>query len=287
MKMPRKTLLKGVKRIVVKVGTSSLTDDDVISKHKIERLAADITGLLSRGYQVVLVTSGAISAGAGALHRQRNSLTIPERQALASVGQAILIDEYRHCFQGRGYAVGQILLTEDDVKHRRRFLNARHTMEALLEMKVIPIVNENDTVVVKEIKFGDNDTLSAHVASLVDADLLILLSDIDGFYWSLKDPEPVDEIRKITAEVTERAGGSGSIGGTGGMVTKLRAAEMMMRFGEKLIIANSSTPGILNRIMDGEKLGPCSSATGRSSAAGRNGWPCVKQGGWSFWTRER
>ncbi|MCP4135688.1 MAG: glutamate 5-kinase [bacterium] len=253
--MPRNELLKQVKKIVVKVGTSTISEDGILSGKKISNLVSDLAALNQRGYQVVLVSSGAISAGAGELQKGREQLTIPEKQAFAAVGQAVLINQYRKYFSRKGFTVGQILLTEDDVKHRRRFLNARHTLNALLDLGVIPIVNENDSVMVKEIKIGDNDTLSAHVASLIDADVLILLSDIDGFYNDLKDPAPVEEISKITNDVLKKAGGSGSIHGTGGMLTKIKAAQIIIRFGEMMVIANGSMPGVLNRIMNGEKIG--------------------------------
>ena len=252
--MQRKEYLKNIKRIIIKAGTSSLTDKGVISQEKIRRLVDDAAKLIGRGYQIVIVTSGAISAGAGALGKDRGNLTIPERQALASVGQVLLLNEYRLCFAEKGRIIGQVLLTEDDIKNRRRFLNGRNTIESLLSMGIIPIVNENDTVAVDEIKFGDNDTLSAHVACLIDAQLLIILSDVDGFFWDMGDEKPMEKIEKIVPEISERAGDAGSIGGTGGMVTKLRAAEFMLGLGEKMIIAKSSE-NVLNRIMDGENVG--------------------------------
>jgi glutamate 5-kinase len=253
--VPRKNLIKNVKRIVVKVGSSSVTDGGVISGRKIAAIVADIAALADRGYQVVLVTSGAISTGAGTLGKNVKSLTIPEKQACAAVGQTILMNEYRSKFSRRGMNVGQILLTDDDVRHRMRFLNARHTLEALLDLGIIPIVNENDSVAVTEIKFGDNDMLSAHVASLINAELLILLSDVDGFYMDLDDPEPVEEIHHVNEKIIELAGGSGSECGTGGMLSKIRAAEIIIRFGEKMVIANAKTKNILTRILDGEKIG--------------------------------
>jgi len=253
--VPRKNLIKGVKRIVVKVGSSSVTEGGVISGRKISALVADVAGLLGRGYQVVIVTSGAISTGAGLLKRNVKNLTIPEKQALAAVGQTILMNEYRSAFNKKGLHVGQILLTEDDVKHRTRFLNARHTLDTLLQLGIVPIVNENDSVAVNEIKFGDNDMLSAHVASLINADLLILLSDVDGFYMDMDDEEPVEEIYSITERIVDRAGGTGSEYGTGGMMSKIRSAEIIIRFGEKMVIANANTKQVLNRIMNGEKMG--------------------------------
>lgn len=253
--MPRKDLIQNIKRLVIKIGTSSLTEEGEICNRKVSRFVRQVCDILDEGYQVVIVSSGAITAGAGRIGKKRESLTIPEKQALASVGQALLINEYRKYFSRRGYEVGQVLLTEDDLKHRRRFLNARHTMEALLEMKVVPIVNENDTVVVKEIKFGDNDTLSAYITSLISADLLILLSDVKGFYMNLDDPCPVDEIHRVTDDIYQCAGGTASGHGTGGMLTKIRAAELIIRFGEKMVIASASEANVLKRILAGERVG--------------------------------
>ncbi len=253
--MPRKEYIQNVRRVVVKIGSSLITENNAISTNKISRLVADIISLTRSGYQVVVVSSGAISAGSGAMNKKRQLCTIPEKQAMASVGQSILMNEYRKCFNWEGREVGQILLTEDDVKHRRRFLNARHTLQALLEMDIIPIVNENDSVVIKEIKFGDNDTLSAHVANIIEADLLILLSDVDGFYWDMKDSHPVEEIHEIDDEVKKRSRGTSSQYGTGGMTTKITAAEIILRSGEMMIIANGNEEKVLTRIMNGEKLG--------------------------------
>ncbi|GAB4219793.1 MAG: glutamate 5-kinase [Spirochaetota bacterium] len=253
--MPRSAYLKHVKTIVVKVGSSLITDESGISKKQVTRLVDDVVFLLKKKYRIVIVSSGAISAGSAVMKKKRNLCTIPEKQALAAIGQSILMDVYRECFNKYGYEVGQILLTEDDVKHRRRFLNARHTLNALLEMGVVPIVNENDSVVIKEIKFGNNDTLSAHVANIVQANLLVLLSDVDGFYWDEGDTEPISEIHEINDEVRKRCRGAGSEHGTGGMYTKIKAGEMVIQSGEMMIIANGRTEHILRRIMQGEKIG--------------------------------
>ena len=253
--MPRKDLIKDVRRIVVKIGSSSITESGVISGRKISRLVSDAAVLIDRGYQVVLVTSGAIATGAGSMKKNVKNLTIPEKQAYAAVGQTILMNEYRAKFGRHGIRVGQILLTEEDVKHRTRFLNARHTLETLLRLGLVPIVNENDSVAIDEIKFGDNDTLSAHVANLINADILVLLSDIDGFYMNLDDPGPVEEIRSITDDIIERAGGSGSQYGTGGIASKIRAAEIIIQFGEMMVIADAKTKKVLQRIMGGENIG--------------------------------
>lgn len=274
--MPRKNLIKHVRRIVVKIGSSSVTDEGVISGRKISRLVADITELTGRGYQVVLVTSGAIATGAGSMGKNVKNLTIPEKQAYAAVGQTILMNEYRAKFSRHGVSVGQILLTEEDVKHRTRFLNARHTLETLLHLGLVPIVNENDSVAIDEIKFGDNDTLSAHVANLISADLLILLSDVDGFYMNMEDSAPVEEIRSITEDIIERAGGAGSRYGTGGMTSKIRAAEIIIQFGEMMIIANANTGKVLQRIMDGENIGTIFLG-GEKSLQGKKRWLALRR----------
>lgn len=253
--MERTELFKKIKRVVVKIGTSSITDDDRISASKIDGFARQISSIRSSGYEVVIVTSGAISAGAGILGMKRTNLAIPEKQALAAVGQAVLMNEYKACFAVYGCNVGQVLLTEDDMRHRTRFLNARNTLNALISMNVIPVINENDTVAVNEIKIGDNDTLSAHVYSLVEADLLVLLSDIDGFYNDLKDPEPLRFIGRITDDIRSKAGGSGTEHGTGGMVTKINAAEMIMRLGGMMVIADGGEQSVLESVLMGEKTG--------------------------------
>ncbi|OHD70080.1 MAG: glutamate 5-kinase [Spirochaetes bacterium RBG_16_49_21] len=253
--MPRKSVIKHVKRIVVKVGSSSVTDGRGISGGKISKIVGDVADIIKRGYQVVIVSSGAIAAGSASLKKNVKSLTIPEKQAFAAVGQTILMNEYRNKFSRRGLPVAQILLTEDDVRHRTRFTNASHTLETLLHRGIIPIVNENDSVAVNEIKFGDNDLLSAHVTSLINADLLILLSDVNGFYRYRDDPEPVEEVENITDSIVERAGGTGSAFGSGGMLSKIRAAELIMRFGQMMIIANAKEKNVLARIMNGERIG--------------------------------
>jgi len=253
--MKRSELFKKIKRVVVKIGTSSISESGIISSAKILKFTSDIIELRNMGYEIAVVTSGAISSGAGVLKLSRNNLSIPDKQALAAVGQAVLMNTYRQCFDKLGFNIGQILLTEDDMRSRKRFLNAKNAMDSLFKMNVIPVINENDTVAVDEIKFGDNDTLSAHVFNLIEADLLILLSDIDGFYYNLHDPEPVYEISVISDDIRKRAGGAGTEHGTGGMLTKINAAEMIMRFGGMMIIADGTEPNILKKIMSGEKKG--------------------------------
>lgn len=262
--MPRKEYIKHVKRIVVKVGSSTVTTPVGLNRPGIRNLVSQLAHLVSKGYQVVLVTSGAISAGKAQLTVSKKTLTVPEKQALASVGQSLLMEEYRKQFRKLGINTGQILLTEDDIKNRRRFLNARNALNTLLAMKVVPIINENDSVVIKEIRFGDNDTLSAHVTSLIDAQLLVILSDIDGFYHDLEDQEPAEEIHEIDEAILQKAGRPGSEMGTGGMVTKIRAAEIVMRFGEMMIIAQGNRKDVLIDIMKGKKIGTLFTGNGKS-----------------------
>ena len=197
-------------------------------RKKISRLADGVAALVTVGYRVMVVSSGAITAGRGPSRKKKQLLSIPEKQALAAVGQSILINEYRVPLKKRGSRWGRSFSPRTTSGTVPRYLNARNTFNALIDMGVIPIVNENDSVVVKEIKFGDNDTLSAHVSSLIDSDLLILLSDVDGYYHDLSDPAPVDEIDEITEDILQRAKGAGSSYGTGGMYTKIMAAELII-----------------------------------------------------------
>jgi len=270
--MPRSDYVSTVRRIVVKIGSSSISDSNGISGEKVSRFAGQISQLMNEGYEVVVVTSGAISAGVAECRRSRESLTVPQKQALAAVGQNVLMGVYREAFSRHSITIGQILMTEDDVKNRHRFLNIRNTMNMLLHMNVVPVINENDTVVVTEIRFGDNDTLSAHVAQLVEADLLILLSDIDGFYYDLSDPAPADIISAIDDKIRTCAGDAGSSHGTGGMRTKLSAADMMLRSGEMMVIADSSSDEVLTRILKGEKVGTLFAPADYSYLSGKKKW---------------
>ncbi|MCY6485312.1 glutamate 5-kinase [Clostridium aestuarii] len=258
--MNRKEYVKNIKRIVVKVGTSTLTHSTgLLNLNRIESLARQLSNIHNRGIEVILVSSGAIGAGIGKLGLKQKPSTLPEKQAAAAVGQGALLHMYEKLFSEYGKIVGQILLTREDISHRARFLNARNTFFALLEQGVIPIVNENDAISVDEIKFGDNDTLSAMVASVAEADLLIILSDIDGLYDSNPKTNPdaklIQYVDEITQEIEDSAGGAGSNLGTGGMITKINAAKIATYSGSSMIIINGSTDNILNHILDGEDVG--------------------------------
>ena len=248
------------KRIVVKVGTSLITDESGKLNHdRLESLVNQIAELASRGSQLILVTSGAIAAGVEGLGLGSRPTAIPELQAAASVGQGLLLHQYGKLFRKRNLQVGQVLLTQYDTTHRSQYLNARNTLKKLLDFGAVPIVNENDTTAVDEIRFGDNDTLAALVSCLIDADLLILLSDIDGLYTG--DPRVsgeaklLNEVEEITCEIEEIAGGVGSKFGSGGMVTKIRAAKIVTCAGAGMVIANGREDDILVKIMDKMPVG--------------------------------
>lgn len=248
------------KKIVIKVGTSTLTyDTGFINLRRVEKLARTISDLRHSGKDVILVTSGAVGVGMGKLGIKERPSCIKERQAMSAVGQGELIGIYSKFFSEYGCTAAQVLLTRDIVELEVRRKNAISTLDTLLKWGVIPIINENDTVSSDELEFGDNDTLSAIVATLTDADLLILLSDIDGLYD--KDPHKnedakfIDEIDEITDELLSIAGGSGTSRGTGGMITKLTAAKTATNAGINMVIASGEDPEIIYDILDGKQAG--------------------------------
>ncbi|HVK03912.1 MAG TPA: glutamate 5-kinase [Armatimonadaceae bacterium] len=240
-----------MKRVVVKIGTSTLTDPRTGGPDRVflNSLAAQIAQERERGRQVVLVTSGAIRAGMARLGLEERPRTIPGKQAAASVGQGVLMSLYGDIFANYGIAVGQVLLTRDDLHVRSRYVNARNTFEALFANGALPIVNENDTVAVDEIKVGDNDTLAALVTLLIDGDALLLLSDVNGLYNAdpaeFPDARLLARVEKLDDAVMAMAGGAGTPGGTGGMRTKLNAARIATGSGACLWIANGRRPHVL------------------------------------------
>ncbi len=248
------------KRIVIKIGSSSLTNPDgQMNEFCMPALVKAIAELYRNGWQPILVTSGAVAAGLGHLGWNRASLTMPERQAAAAVGQGLLMEKYNELFLTSGIKVGQILVTKEDLADRRRYINVRNTLNALLCNLVLPIVNENDTVAFAEIRFGDNDTLSALVAGLVEAELLIILTDIDGLYSSdpRKDPSAklIPVVQQVDEKIEKVAGGSGSPVGTGGMRTKLAAARIAARSGIRTVVTSGAKPETIVPIAAGEKMG--------------------------------
>ncbi|MEW6172838.1 MAG: glutamate 5-kinase [Bacillota bacterium] len=248
------------KRIVVKVGTSSLTHKTgKLNLSQIAKLVRELADAHNEGREVLLVTSGAVGAGMGRLGFKTRPRTIPEKQACAAVGQGLLLQRYEKLFSEHKITVGQVLLTRDDFSDRRRFLNARNALLTLLKFRVFPVINENDTVAVDEIRFGDNDTLSALVGDLVEAEMLLILSDVDGLYTDdpRKDPGArlIPEVTEITPELEKLAGGCGSTVGTGGMVTKFQAAQIVGRSGAVMVVAAAAADDIVRRVLAGENVG--------------------------------
>lgn len=247
-------------RIVVKVGTSTLTHaTGRLNIRRVEALCKVLSDLKNAGHEIILVSSGAIGMGVGKLMLTSRPTDMPTKQAAAAVGQCELMYVYDKLFSEYHHTVAQILLTGSDVENPQRHDNFRNTMFRLLELGALPIVNENDTVVTDEIAVGDNDTLGAVVAVSVAADLLVLLSDIDGLYTADPHKQPdarlIDRVETITPEIEALAGGKGSALGTGGMATKLSAAKLATEAGTDMIIANGQHPELLYEIADGNAVG--------------------------------
>lgn len=247
--------------MVVKVGSSSLTDAmGRLSEQKMDRLVGQIVDMQQDGrWQAVLVSSGAIAAGLGQLGWQRAHISMPEKQAAAAVGQTVLMETYERLFGRRGRSVAQLLLTRSDVEDRKRFIHIRNTVGALLRHGIVPIINENDTVAVDEIRFGDNDALAGLTALVSEADRLVLLTDIDGLYTANPRMNPdatlISEVAAITESIEALAGGPGSSVGTGGMRTKIEAAKVAVQAGVEVVIANGEVPDVLVRIANDERVG--------------------------------
>ncbi|HBR32972.1 MAG: glutamate 5-kinase [Eubacteriales bacterium] len=249
------------KRIVIKVGTSTLTyDTGLINIRRIEELVKAIADLKNRGKQVILVSSGAISCGLAKVgFPSRDKLSVEQKQAAAAVGQCVLIDMYDKLFSDYGHKVAQILLTKDVIDNELRCSNAKNTFNLLLNMDCIPIVNENDTVSSEQISIGSNDTLSAIVAVLTDSDLLINMSDVDGLYTENPRENPnagfIEKVDTIDDTIEAYAGGAGTARGTGGMIVKLEAAKTVSDYGIPMLIINGYHPKILYDIFEGEFKG--------------------------------
>ena len=268
----RNEILKNIKTVVIKIGSSVISNRDKgrsslecgLSKDWVRHYARKIKLIRDMGYDVVLVSSGAIMAGRERLEFSRAELTIPEKQACAAIGQSFLMHTYEKAFEKKKLKVAQILLSHDDLGNRRRYLNAKHTIEALLEKGVVPIINENDSVTVEEIKIGDNDTLSATVACLVDAQLLIILSDVEGLYD--KDPslknrhgtakaQLISHIPKVNEGIEKIAGKSNNRLTVGGMITKVLAAKKTMSFGIPTLVVNGLDEKVIENIFAGKNVG--------------------------------
>ena len=246
--------------VVVKVGSSTLVGaDGAIDRAYIADLCGQVVGLRHLGKRVVVVSSGAAAAGMERLGFDKRPTDIPSLQACAACGQAALTEAYANVLKEQGIACGQVLLTRRDVVDREGYLNARNTLERLLDLGVVPVVNENDTVSVAEFAFGDNDMLGAIVATLIGADLYVILSDIDGLYTANPATEPsaqlIERVERIDEKVMAMAGGAGSAIGTGGMATKLRAARALLAAGITTVICKGRRPGVLAEVMRGDAVG--------------------------------
>ena len=255
-----KSLLLNSKTLIVKVGSSLVTNNGAgLDRIAIAAWATQISALVKQGKQIVLVSSGAVAEGMQRLGWKKRPVEVNELQAAAAVGQMGLVQMYESCFAEHGLHTAQILLTHDDLRDRKRYLNARSTLKTLLDLNVIPIINENDTVVTEEIRFGDNDTLAALVANLIEADALVILTDQQGLFSA--DPRKDKDAKFINfesagnAELEQMAGGAGSVVGTGGMLTKILAAKRAANSGAHTVIASGRENDILIRLANGEAIG--------------------------------
>jgi glutamate 5-kinase len=256
----RKKYLRNIKRVVVKVGSSSLAlQKGGLDIDNMEKFTGEVSRITEKGIEAIIVTSGAIAAGLRCLNILDKPGDINLLQAAASIGQVELMKTYSNLFSRHGLKIGQILLTHEDTTRRKQYLNIKNTIENLIKLKIIPVINENDSVATDEIKFGDNDRLAGVVSSLTEADILIILSDIDGMYD--RDPRTnsnanlISQIDSINEDIEKLAGGIGSAYGSGGMATKMKAAKVCTFSGIGMVIANSREPDVLRKIISGENIG--------------------------------
>lgn len=263
-----------IKRIVVKVGSTTISDDYQINEAALDGLVHDLATVKQSGVEVILVTSGAIAAGLPHLGVNSHQQTLPVLQAAAAVGQIRLMSAYEERFRFYDLCPAQLLLTQDDFSDRKRYTRMNDALHELLNLGAIPIINENDSVAVDEIKVGDNDTLSAYVTNLAQAELLILLSDQQGLFTAdprhNPDVELIHTVDVISDEIWESAGEAGTTSGTGGMITKLRAAEIVTSSGEMMVIAYGREPLVVTRLLKGELIGTLFKSNARIS--GRKRW---------------
>ena len=256
-----RTKLKLAKRIVIKVGTSTLAYPQTrkLNLTRIEYLIREIADLHNAGKEIIFVTSGAIAAGIGRMGLSDKPDNVPENQALAAIGQGVLMHIYEKFFAEYGKTMAQLLLTKDNTIDEHARENSRNSLLAILQMGVIPVINENDAIATDEIKIGDNDNLSAMVATMIDAEALIIITDIDGLYsknpTTNKDAKFIDEVDEITPEIEKLAGGAGTKLGTGGMYTKIQAAKIATSSGITMLIIPGSNIGAIRKCLNGENIG--------------------------------
>ena len=259
--------VQNARRVVFKVGTSTLTHETgKLDLRQIEKLVQTLSDLANSGMEVILVSSAAISAGCAKLGITERPPTVAGKQAVAAVGQSELMSVYENFFSRFGHTVAQILVTRDELENETVRKNARTTLDTLIAMGCIPVVNENDTIAFDEIEFGDNDTLSAHVALLCGADALVILSDIDGFYDADPHADPtarlIERVDRIDDRVRACAGGAGTRRGTGGLVTKIHAAEIVCAAGVPMYLINGADPGLIYALREGKSVGTFFAAGG-------------------------
>jgi len=243
-----------VKRVVVKIGTSVLTDSHGrLDPHKISNIVSQVCLLKEKGIDVIIVSSGAIGGGMGILGLKARPVSISHKQAAAAIGQIELMKLYDDFFKAKGKTIAQVLLTQDDFSDKKRHINAKHALLTILDYQAIPIINENDTVAIDEIKFGDNDKLSGLVVNLIEAQLLIILSDVDGL-WD-ENKKIINIVEKVTLDIEKMAKGTTKETSTGGMVTKLAAAKAVTKEGAACIIANGHAEDTIARVLNAENVG--------------------------------
>jgi len=271
-----KHILQKAQKVVIKVGSAVLTDSQGLNQSVVFDLCTQMAKLAKDGRQVIIVSSGAVAAGIGKMPEKSSPRTVPEKQALAAIGQGLLMQVYEEAFESHGLKVAQVLLTRDGLVPRRRYVNAKNTIKTLMDWGVIPIINENDTVATEELQFTDNDALSGLVVNLAEADLLICLSDIDGLYD--KDPRyhedavKIDTVERVTNEVLCQAGDEPGRAGRGGMKSKLKTAHMVTSCGLPMIVAGGRTHKVLERLFSGEPLGTFFMPARHKRIYGRKPW---------------
>ncbi len=256
--MPKNRLLHA-KRIVVKLGSNVITAKNGLNLEVIKTISDQISDLMRQGIEVILVSSGAMAAGMRKMNMVRRPDEIPKRQAISAIGQSGVMNAYEKCFAAHGIKTAQILLTGDDLTNRKRYLNSRNTLHTLIDWKIVPIINENDTIMVEEIKLGDNDNLAAMITLLMDADFLFILTDIDGLYD--KDPRQfadarlIPKVKQLKKEIEDFASNIPGALGTGGMLSKIQAAQKVTSAGIPMIVARGNAENVLLKLFDGQSLG--------------------------------
>ena len=275
-KMNPREFLKTVNSVVIKIGSAVLADDSGLNLDVIHHLCSQIANLKMRGLRITLVSSGAIAAGLGKLAGMPRPRTVPEKQAMAAIGQSRLIQVYEDAFEKYGFTVAQILVTREGLIPRHRYVNAKNTIKTLHEWGVIPIINENDTVATEELQFTDNDALAALMVSVAEADVLVCLSDIDGLYNSdpreNPDAQLIKVVRKVDSQIMKLAGDDPGRAGRGGMRSKLESARMVNACGIPMIVAGGRLENVLERIFSSEELGTLFMAGERRRLKGRKPW---------------